>query len=455
MSDRVRGMRFLRFGYLVFTAAVVVRLILLLGPFDNLRHGSAAIYGSAALGYYNGQGLTVREDEYKPINDLPSNIRGDIRDLHIPGERQPQVEFLPGPALVLGLAWKIIPWYNFLPLLVLQLLAESALTAMVCVQVRRRWSRTAVVLAAVMVLNVLVIKRVLMVGYDFWPQFAVLAFVTGLARLLPGDRGVLAWLGLGAVMGAVCWFREITTFLPLWSAPFLLVALVRVRGLGRGGALVRVAALVAPVILSLLLLSVYRTDLTGNARPTRSAFWHTFFAGVGQFNNPYGLINDDQSVLAFGRRLEPELRDHRVGDMWSDPNGLYEVTLKREALVFLREYPELMLRNTVYRIGIMIAPPLYPVGDRLPVALSLAAKLAGAMLIPLWFLGLWTIRKQDDYWFWILAAVQTYFFAAFGWFYVLGRVILPFIFLTFLAYLVGASRLYAMAAARIRFLPCP
>ena len=150
----------------------------------------------------------------------------------------------------------------------------------------------------------------------------------------------------------------------------------------------RSSLFLVPVILLAVSLSVYRYETTGNWRPTRSTFWHTFFAGVGEFSNPFGLVNDDTAVWHYGQRLNPALRQHSLSEMYRSPNSEYELTLKRQAMDLVQKRPLLLVRNTAYRLVIMISPPLYSGGDFVPQSISRLVFPIGILMIPVWFLGM-------------------------------------------------------------------
>lgn len=437
------------FFAVVFACTACIRLALLAGPMDGLRHGSAAVYASAAIGLVNGDGLSINTREIEAVQAHRSNTSGNMPGLHDSGPREPMTEFLPGTAWLMALLWRVTPWQSFLPLLVIQSLLDALLTALFCLLVARRWPLLALLLALAMALNIGVIKRVLMVGYDYWPQFGVLVYLAGMILAVSRPRPWAFLAGLGLLLGMVAWFREVTSFLPFVGAPFVYLAFRHSQAITRRGALLRTATLVLPVVLSLCALSAYRDGLTGSSRPTRSTFWHTFFAGVGQFSNPYGLVNNDQSVIEFGRTIDPSLRDMTVHEMWSMPDSKYELVLKRQAIVFVREHPRIFLRNTFYRMGIMVSPLLYRESDMIPRRLAGPLFLVGIVMIPLWLIGMMELWRTDRVLFWLVGSVYAYFFAAFGWFYVLGRVILPFMFVDILVYLLGASVLLRRVLPRI------
>ena len=439
-----------RVALVVFLLAVVVRLLLFATVLGDLRHGSALVYGSAAIGFTSGDGLTYHRSEMEGILGAPDNRSGDYLDLYQPVDREPLVEFLPGPAVLLGLLWKAVPVYNFAPYVLLQVFIDSLLIALLFAVLSRVGNMLALLTALVMTINIATIKRTLMMGYDFWPQFGVLAAFIGLLWVLNKDKGAGWYLLVGCLAAIPYWFRTITLLLPF----FLLVCsvfLLRSRSLTWRTTLRRSVMFIAPVLVCLALVSVYRYDMTGSARPTRSTFWHSFFAGVGQFSNPYGIDYTDQSVWRYGIRLNNEFADFDMDNMMAQgqrPNSLYERTLKDQAKVFLTEHPGLFVRNWVYRIGVLISPFLYDQGELVPARLSAILRPIAVLMLPLWFIGMFALYRRDKTVFWLSAAVYAHFFLVFGCFYVVGRVILPFMFVSILVYLTGLSFLLAPVLRR-------
>lgn len=425
----------------VFLVAIVVRLLLFATVMGDLRHGSAPVYGSAAIGFVSGEGLTYHRSEMEGILGAPDNRSGSFVDLYQPADREPMVEFLPGPAALLGMLWKAVPVYNFAPYVLLQVLIDSLLIALLFVVLSRAGSTLALLTALAMTINIATIRRTLMMGYDFWPQFGVLAAFVGLLWVLNKNKSAGWYVLVGCLAAVPYWFRTITLLLPFFFV-VCLVFLLRSRGLTWRTVMRRSAVFVAPVLVCLALVSAYRYETTGNARPTRSTFWHSFFAGVGQFSNPYDIDHTDQSVWRFGIRLNSEFAEFDMGKMMAQgqrPNSLYEQTLKDQAKVFLTEHPGLFGRNWVYRIGIMISPLLYDEGDLVPARISATLRPIAFLMLPLWFIGMFALYRRDSTVFWLSATIYAYFFLIFGWFYVVGRVILPFMFVSILVYLAGLS----------------
>lgn len=430
-----------RVAFVVFLLAFAVRFLLFATVQGDLRHGSALVYGSAAIGFVNGDGLTYHTSEMDGIRNAPDNCSGDFLDLYHPADREQMVEFLPGPAALLGLLWKAIPVYNFAPYVLLQVLIDSLLIALLFVVLSRVGNALALVTALVMTVNFATIKRALMMGYDFWPQFAVLVAFIGLLWVIDRDKGAIWYFFVGLAAAVTYWSRNITLLLPF----FLLVCLVfllRSRGLTWRTVVRRSAMFLAPVLILMVLVSVYRYETTGSARPTRSTFWHSFFAGVGQFSNPYDIDHTDRSILRLGMRLNDEFEGYTMGQMMAQgqrPDSPYEQTLKDQARLFLTEHPGLFVRNWVYRIGIMISPLLYEQGDLVPQRVSEILRPLAFLMLPLWFVGMFALYRRDKTVFWLSATIYAHFFAVFGGFYIVGRVILPFMFVSVLVYSAGLS----------------
>jgi hypothetical protein len=64
--------------------------------------------------------------------------------------------------------------------------------------------------------------------------------------------------------------------------------------------------------------------------------------------------------------------------------------------------------------------------------------------------GLLYWRKAQPDVFWLSVSVYLYFLLAFGWFYVNGRVIIPYVFIAGLVYLGGGLRTCEFVRARLR-----
>lgn len=421
----------------IFLSSIIVRFGVFYIKLDNLRHGSALDYGSAAIGVYYGNGLTKSDSEISKIGKINNNFTGNYLNFYNSVDRERLIEFLPGPAILLNLLWRIIPVFNFAPYVFFQIFLDSLLIGLFYLLLKTYNKRIALIVSILMILNLATIKITLTMGYDFWPQFCVLVNFIGITMVLKNKNNVIILLLTGILTAATILFRSITTFLPFFIAVFLSIYFKFVYRLRLKPLVSRLTCYLFPIVLAMLLLGIYRHNLTGNFRPTRSTFWHSFFAGVSQFSNPYGLNYGDRYIWEFGKKINRNLENYTLGSMNEFPNSLYETTLKNEAYNFVRKYPNLFLRNFFYRIAIMISPLWYTHGEFIPQFLSPYLFPFGFIVFFLWLFGMYYVLQNHKLLFWLSLTIYLYFFMTFGWFYVVGRVILPFLFINFFIYLFG------------------
>lgn len=405
------------------------------------RHGSAVEYGSAAIGLFNGEGLSINKSEQKRIRNVPTNFSGNYLSFHETANRKTFTEFLPGPSILLYSLWKVVPIYNFSTYLWLQIILESILISFFYFAFRQTNKTIASATTMLMAINLVTIKYTLTMGYDFWPQFCVLVNFIGIAITLQKQKPGFILVLTGILTGITIWSRSITSILPFYISIFL-VLYWRLQDKQKYSEIgIRIALYLFIVIISMVSLSFYRFEQTGSYRPTRSTFWHSFWAGVGQFSNPYGLefkdIASDRVIWEFGQKLNSELEQYTLEEMNNDPGSLYEETLKTEAFRFLREHPQIFIRNFFYRTAILISPALYRTGRMIPKSLAPYLLPIGIALLIVWPLGMLNLLKHSRSVFWLTVTIYFYFFSTIGCFYVVGRAILPILFMNIFVYLFG------------------
>ncbi len=426
--------------FLLLALSLVIRAGLFHTHWGHLRHGSSLLYGSTAIGSFLGHGLTYSGLEKERITNERNNYSGNYLEFYVAEDRAALTEFLPGPSILLSWLWKVLPVYNFSPYIWLQILLESLLISFFYFTVRRENVIVFVITTILMIVNPVAIKNTLRMGYDFWPLFCVLVNFIGVSLALEAKgakRNGTIILVTGILTGITIWFRSITNFLPFYVAIFLLCYWRLKDKQNYRRISIRITLYLIPVIISMTSLSVYRHELTGSYRPTRSTFWHSFWAGVGQFSNPYGLVSLDNAIWQFGKKLNSQLGNHTLSEMDDAPNSLYESTLKAEAFRFCREHPWLLVRNMLYRITIMISPVMYKHGAFIPTRVSSYLFPLGFILVVIWFLGMYNLFRQNCQIFWLSLTIYAYFFSTIGLFYVVGRAILPFLFINIFVYLFG------------------
>jgi hypothetical protein len=418
-----------------------IRLGLFYSSWGNLRHGSSIDYGSAAIGLSNGDGLTINAAEKARIAKVADNHSGNYLIFYDSENRKDFTEFLPGPAIVLRAFWIVLPYNNFAPYIIFQIILDSLLISLVYAVFERSDKAMLLVIAVLMALNLPVIRRTLMMGYDFWPQFAVLISFIGLYYAIEKNKSGI-FLLVGILAGITVWFRSITSFLPFVLVIFIVIYQKLKDRKGYLKVTKNALLYILPVIILIASLSLFRYQQTGNLRPTRSTFWHSFFSGIAQFSNPYDIRSSDDEVWRLGQKLNPELQGLSLSEMYKTPDSPYEETLRKEAARFLRENPYLFIRNIFYRMAIMVSPFLYRSGDFIPPSMHKALIPIGIIAALLWIFGMAHIFRNHHLIFWLSTSIYIYFALSFSWFYIVGRVILPFMFINIFVYVFGLKSLF-------------
>jgi len=275
-----------------------------------------------------------------------------------------------------------------------------------------------------------------MVGYDFWPIFTTLITIILLVWSKKNNFSKRSFFMAGIILGVTFWFRELLLLLPFCLVIAIILYLLKTKH-SLHFIFIRATCLIFPVVLSLLLITVYRHSTVNDFRPTRSTFWHSFFGGVSQFENPYNLKPNDNDIWNFGRSLSDKLENKTLGSMYQSPKSDYELALKLEAKQFIKNHPNIFIRNILYRISIMISPVLYSNGDLIPEKISQYLIPVGVILFFLFFVGFITIYKTDKFLFILFLFTYLSFIISFSWFYLVGRVILCFLFINLILYYYG------------------
>lgn len=121
----------------------------------------------------------------------------------------------------------------------------------------------------------------------------------------------------------------------------------------------QIGSLVMVGVLTLFVAGVGNSIVRGEFSPVRSSFGHSFWTGIGQFANPYGVIADDGSVAAFYER----------GTGLTDTGYLggveYNAWLTERAFEFIEEHPGLYASMVGRRALMIIFPNMAftPVAD--------------------------------------------------------------------------------------------
>ncbi len=203
-------------------------------------------------------------------------------------------------------------------------------------------------------------------GYD---SLTSLVYIATLVALLRYHRsgGLLPLLLAGLFSGAGLWIRSYLFVLPVVCAGILAV-FKRTRA-------AHVCLFLLPVVVMAAGLYAVRRPSTGvSEQLIRGAVWHSFWAGIGQFQNDRGVIAEDSSLQEFAESLAPE-EDFRVPNYQYTP--AYDDALREAASEYAAEHWPSLLRNSVYRVGWLLFPSFMPSKT---LAASTAVRLALVMV---------------------------------------------------------------------------
>ena len=425
---------------IIFLVSCLIRLVFLFSIFPDNRHSFAEFYGSTAIGISLGEGLTYNWDEVKKISTVKDNYSGNFLDYKKTDDRKPFFYTLPGPALTLAALWRIIPIHNFLPYILFQILLDSIIISLFFLLFINNLNKTIVyIITLYLLLNPVSISKTVMVGYDFWAPFCVLINFIGIYYAFFKNKSNWVLLLTGLLTACTLWFRDIINFLPFYIV-FGIILYYRInRKLTYKTVLIKVFIYILPAVISLGSLSLYRHHYTGSYRPTQTFFWHAFFCAIGQFDNPYGIRANDMDVWNLGHRLNKDINFKDQFKYSESSNNIYEKTLKKEAINWIKKYPHHFVRNMVYRTTMMISPFFFTKSSSPLKTLfsKFIFQFLGIILFILWILGLLYMFKTKDTLLYIMLPIYLYFFSIFSWYYLIGRVILCFAFLNIMFYIFG------------------
>lgn len=195
--------------------------------------------------------------------------------------------------------------------------------------------------------------------YNVWLTFGLILSTWLFIRFTVQRTGPLSWptyLSFAAAFTAIGMatneFRSVALLVPLAMAGWLWlseVAGARSFWLSRPAA-GRLLVLAVAGVAVILAASATNRLVRGDSTPVRSTLGHSFWAGVGQFPNPFGVTDDDGAVARFYQK-ETGRADS------SNTSGLeYNEWLTQRAIRFVSENPGLYL-SMVARRGLMILFP--------------------------------------------------------------------------------------------------
>ena len=276
----------------------------------------------------------------------------------------------------------VIEWFfgatSYLALQTLQLIIDALMVFPIMGLAARAGGRSAATAAgifyAVFVPQIWVAS---MPDYNVWLTFGFICltwlfvkFVEDDVRTLPITNYLLFGFVIFIVATGVNQIRSIIVLFPIAMAGWYGLSEVITRRSFRFPAVswARIATLLVAGIMVIVTGGAINKAVRGEASPVRSTFGHSFWAGVGQFENPYGVIEDDGSIAQFFFR-ETGIKDT------GDTGGVeYNAWLTKRGIQFIEEYPGLYASMVARRALRIIIPNMpftmvadKPAYDRLPI----------------------------------------------------------------------------------------
>ncbi len=415
--------------FLILSFALTLRILALVKDYNNLDFdGSFFQQGEIASNILAGEGMTLSSEHLDRIlavgrsqhrmvdfQDFPP-IRGE--EVHADFNNE------PGYGIFLAVIWKITGSERWIYPRIIQILIDVLMCYLIFIVGSQLFNtRVGIVAAGFYAVFIPQIEMTIRPYRDAWVTYL---FVTSLWYMLEMRRhGGRIWkkylgtMGLGLLAAAVCWMRSTVLLYPIALSAGLFFLSSKKEWWKLSATLLIIFAMAYAPFL-------YRSNRDfGKPMATRGAFWHSFWGGIGQFENPYGVEEDDQKIFEFAKSINPQVQ-------FDSPE--YEQVLKKEAFELLQNhaffYVTTIVRRSIViafpRIGrtlLMRAPPgseqigtLNHLGYFGEIALMLVDLAIGILFV----VGIWITRKKIAA-FVVVILPFLYTLATLAPFYVTGR----------------------------------
>lgn len=433
-----------RLLWIILTIALTIRIGFLAKNWNNLDFaGSYLLHAEVARNILNGHWFQINQPHLQfYLEECHKQQRLiDPADMPPPTSEEliPLYNDEGGYGMLLAAIWKITGSHRWWYVRILQLLLDLLMCWLVF-QIGRKLfgERTGLVAAFLYACFIPGIELVIRPHRDIWVTFLFIFSVYQLATLRDARRPHLRILTIGVATGLVAWMRSTVLLFVILLLPLLLVATPRKQ------AIRLCAILLAGFVLTFSPLIVRNYVVFDKFMATRGAFWHSFWAGVGQIPNPYNLRDDDDTVIRFARSLDSTARYE---------TDEYEQVLRGEAYRFMKEHPGWYASSILKRAAVFVAPkvgreiffqPTLPqhVAGTLNLSFSkVALMIVDAGLSLLFLGGIWHMRRR-----WkdllVLGYPYIYTLVTLAPFYLVGRNIMNVYFVVLILASVSISHVW-------------
>lgn len=318
---------------------------------------TTAFSASATLGLLNGRGLTLSWQEVDDIRAARFDV--DLLTLYRPqAERVGLTSPLPGTSLILFAVAKLFGGVKFDWLVHGQYVLHALLSVLLFLELRHRWPIGGLLAGLGWAFCLPQYRLTHDPGYDALASFVYVGATVAILRYhRTGSRAALA-LG-GFVAGAGLWIRSFVVLFVAVSAAAV--------GLCKRPRLPALATYGVPLVLMLGLLTQVGppTDADTGGQIMRRGFWYTWWCGVAQFPNDVGIArfhgqiarSEAMHVKEFAAQLDPSL-DIDATSIENTPE--FNAVLREAARSYAPAHVADLVRNTIYRIGWLLAPSTMP-----------------------------------------------------------------------------------------------
>ena len=423
-----------RLLWIILAVALVIRIGFLARNWNNLDFaGSYLLHAEVARNILNGHWFQINQPHLQAYLEEchkqqrlidPADVPTPVSEALIPLYNDEW-----GYGLLLAAIWKIRGSERWWYVRILQLLIDIVMCWFVF-QIGRKLfgERTGLVAAFMYACFIPGIELVIRPHRDIWVTFLFIFSVYQLVTLRDARRPLIRMLMIGVATGLVAWMRSTVLLFVILLIPLLLVTNPPKE------AIRFCAILLAGFVLTFSPLIIRNYLVFDKFMATRGAFWHSFWAGIGQMPNPYNLRDDDNTIIRFARSLDSTA-------LYETDN--YEQVLKKEAFRFIGERPGWYAGSILKRAAVFVAPkvgreiffqPTLPqhVSGTLNLSFSKIGLLAIDAVFTLLFLaGVWLMRTR-----WkdllVLGYPYIYTLVTLAPFYLVGRNIMNVYFVVLL-----------------------
>ena len=354
-----------------------------------------------------------------------------------------------GYGVLAGLIWKCLGRIDWGFIILLQIAIDSLMCIPLYFIGQNIGSKKKGLLAALLfALFPLEIKSAITPSYDIWVSFF---YISAVYLLLLEQKQEKKWsslaivAGIGVLNAYTAWIRSTVVLFPVIIAMYLLL------DPREKFQWVKAASLILVFSFMYIIPKVAHTyNDSGEFRITRGTVWFSFYAGLGQFKNDFGIDPTDTAILKYCIEKSPELADKPYVYNWQR----YEEILEPRVKEIIRENPLWYTGTVLKRAGVILFPSFYYNSGGASRYITSSILICLRILLVAWsllflfgsYIGL---RKRFDKYVVILLP-YLYTLATISPFFLQGRLLTSIYFIQFFGVLEALWYLYNILHRRFR-----